>query len=128
MEPIIHTQIYNDWYLVKKEWFKLENMGEKYEDEEFKNKFLFNSHRYLLSNYERYITLENQSLKSNKLVLYPSIYDDDVSFYDKETNEPIYIYSINYSSTFIDEQTQMFYVLILPKYYIANRTQYMFSV
>ena len=122
MEPSIRTQIYDDWYLVKKEWLKLENMGEKYEDEEFKNKFLFNSHRYLLGNYERYIVLENQTLKSNKLVLYPSIYDDDVSFYDKETHEPMYIYSINYSSTFIDEQTQMFYVLILPKYYLANRT------
>ena len=28
----------------------------------------------------------------------------------------------------VDEQTQMFYVLILPKYYLANRTAYHFNI
>lgn len=70
-------------------------------------------------------------MKSNKIILYPSIYDEDLCFYDKEETDvdsPLYIYSINYDSTMIDALTTMFYVIVLPKYYIANRSNHVFSV
>ena len=107
---------------------RLENIGEKIEDGEFRNKFYFNSHRYLLGNYERYLVISNNVVKSNRIILYPSIYDEDLIFYDKETNNPLYIYSINYESTLIDANTPMFYVMVLPKYYVANRCNHIFSV